>query len=188
MSSGVLRVLDVTIALTILIFGGLAWILVALVICLEGGGSALFRQSRLGRHGATFQMLKFRSMISGAELQGTYSTAPSDGRVTRIGKLIRRTSIDEIPQLWNVVRGDMSLVGPRPIVEQQVSNYQPEALTKRLSVHPGLTGLAQVRSRHDSSFEQVLAADLEWVERRSIPLYLGILARTAIVLVTQSSY
>ena len=119
----------------------------ALAIKLEDGGPILYRQTRVGKDGRDFEVLKLRSMVVGAERQGAgYAVDRGDSRITRVGRLVRRTSIDELPQLWNVVRGDMSVIGPRPTLRYQVERYD-ERQRRRLDVRPGLTGWAQVHGR-----------------------------------------
>jgi lipopolysaccharide/colanic/teichoic acid biosynthesis glycosyltransferase len=161
-------------------------------------GPVLHRARRVGRGGVPFEILKFRTMVVGAASAGPGITAGGDPRVTRVGRLLRRTKLDELPQLWNVVRGDMSLVGPRPEDPRYVARYTPEQ-RRVLEVRPGITGLASVEYRNE---EAVLAAaadleqayvdevmpaklvlDLCYVDRRSFALDLRILARTALALV-----
>lgn len=134
----------------------------ALAIALESGRPVLFRQTRLGRGGREFGMFKFRSMVQDASSIGPYFTAGDDPRITRVGRFIRRTSIDELPQLVNVLLGHMSLVGPRPDVPAQRALYSDADWAQRCSVRPGITGLAQALMRSDATPQQRLAFDLRY--------------------------
>ncbi len=147
-------------------------------IRLDSPGPALFRQTRIGRGAVPFTILKFRSMVSDAEARGGYSTQVGDPRITRAGAFVRRTSLDELPQLLNVLRGDMSLVGPRPDTPMQQSNYTQADWQRRHSVRPGITGLAQARLRSAATAEQRLALDLEYAENASVGRDFSILLET----------
>ena len=161
---------------------------VALVIRATSAGPVLFRQTRIGVDGHEFQMLKFRSMVTDAE-QRKPALAPQDEgngmlfkmrrdpRVTRVGAVLRRFSLDELPQLLNVVAGDMSLVGPRPPLPEEVAAYSGDA-NRRLRVRPGMTGLWQISGRSDLSWEESLRLDLRYVDNWSLALDLSILWRT----------
>jgi lipopolysaccharide/colanic/teichoic acid biosynthesis glycosyltransferase len=156
--------------------------LAALAVKLEDGGPAFYRQRRVGLHGSEFELLKLRTMIVGAERQGAgHAVDRGDARITRVGRVLRRLSIDELPQLWNVVRGDMSLVGPRPTLAYQVSRYSPRQ-RRRLDVKPGITGWAQVNGRAALPWDQRIELDLWYVEHRSAWLDVKILARTPLAL------
>lgn len=128
------------------------------------GGSAIYKQMRVGLHGELFSIYKFRSMVINAEKIGGFSTQQNDPRVTKIGRFIRKTSIDELPQLFNVVKGDMSLVGPRPNVPAQKEQYLISDWQNRNSVLPGITGLAQATLRSRATFEERLKMDLDYVK------------------------
>ena len=149
-------------------------LLVGLAIRLDSPGPVLFRQTRVGLNGRTFGMFKFRSMVKNAPSIGPYFTQTDDPRITRIGRFIRCTSIDELPQLINVLRGDMSLVGPRPDVPAQRSLYTQADWAQRCSVRPGITGLAQALYRSDSTEAQRLEADLRYTRDASLWLDLKI--------------
>lgn len=138
----------------------------------------VFRQTRLGLNGREFGMYKFRSMVKNAAQMGPYFTTDKDPRITRVGRFIRRTSIDELPQLINVLKGDMSLVGPRPDVPVQRSLYTEADWAERCSVRPGITGLAQALYRSEATYEQRLNADLRYAREASIWLDLQILVLT----------
>ncbi len=146
----------------------------ALAVAIESGFPVLFRQTRVGRHGRPFGMLKFRSMVKNAARIGPYYTSANDPRITRVGRFIRRTSLDELPQLLNVLQGDMSLVGPRPDVPAQQSLYSEADWAQRCSVRPGITGLAQALYRSDSTEAQRLEADLRYTREASLWLDLKI--------------
>lgn len=182
------RAMDVAIALTILFFTAPLLLVVALAIVLDSRGPVLFRQERVGRFGQCFTCFKFRSMHVGADAQRgdlkrhNEATGPifkmrSDPRITRVGRVIRRLSLDEMPQLWNVARGDMSLVGPRPPMPCEVEEYQDWHL-RRLDVAPGLTGLWQVSGRSKLTFDEMVMLDLFYAENWSLGLDLRILLRT----------
>lgn len=168
------RSMDIVLSLAALVLLSPALLMVALWIVLDSGWPVFFRQTRLGRGGQPFGILKFRSMRKDAAATGPYFTQANDPRITGVGRLMRRTSIDELPQLLNVLWGDMSLVGPRPDVPAQQSLYTPGDWALRCSVRPGITGLAQVRGRSQASFEQRLAFDLEYVKNPSVGLDLRI--------------
>ena len=146
----------------------------ALAIALETGLPVLFRQTRVGLNGREFGMYKFRSMVKNAAQVGPYFTTDNDLRITRVGRFVRRTSIDELPQLINVLKGEMSLVGPRPDVPAQRSLYTPVDWAQRCSVRPGITGLAQALYRSDSTEAQRLEADLRYTRDASLWLDLKI--------------
>jgi lipopolysaccharide/colanic/teichoic acid biosynthesis glycosyltransferase len=183
------RILDIVVGLTAIILLSPLLICVALVIKLTDGGPILFVQTRIGKDVVPFSCLKFRSMRTNADrlrdklmAESHHHDArtfkiPKDPRVTWIGRLIRKYSIDELPQLWNVVRGDMSLVGPRPAVPQEVAIYQPNDL-HRLQVKPGLTCIWQVNGRGDIPFARQLGMDIEYVENRSMWLDLKLIFLT----------
>jgi lipopolysaccharide/colanic/teichoic acid biosynthesis glycosyltransferase len=156
----------------------------AVAIKLDDGGPVLYRQRRVGYEGRDFDLLKLRTMVVGAETQGAgWAVDRGDPRITRVGRVLRRLSLDELPQLWNVVRGDMSLIGPRPTLRYQVDQYTPRQ-RRRLSVRPGLTGWAQVNGRTKLPWDERIELDLWYVENRSPWLDLKILARTPLALFT----
>lgn len=182
------RMLDVVTAGVGLVVLSPFLALIALAIVLDDGLPVLFRQTRVGLHGRPFQVLKFRSMQRNAEarladfagqneINGSAFKLTDDPRVTRVGRLLRRTSLDELPQLWNVLRSEMSLVGPRPPLPTEVAGYDLWH-RRRLSMKPGITGLWQVRGRRDPDFDTWVASDLEYIDRWSLMLDFQILART----------
>jgi lipopolysaccharide/colanic/teichoic acid biosynthesis glycosyltransferase len=153
--------------------------LAALAIRLESPGHPLYRQTRVGKDGRPFEICKLRTMVRGAEFTGAgLAIQEGDDRITRIGALLRRTSLDELPNLWNVVRGEMSIVGPRPTVQVQVDQYT-ERQRGRLNVKPGITGWAQINGRASLPWSERIELDLWYVEHRTLMLDLKILARTA---------
>ena len=153
--------------------------LAALATKLENGGPVLYRQTRVGRHGEDFEVLKLRSMVVGAEKLGAgYAVDQGDRRITRVGRVLRRSSIDELPQLWNILRGDMSVIGPRPTLRYQVEQYD-EHQWRRLEIRPGLTGWAQVQGRASLAWADRIELDVWYVDHRSFMLDLKILGRTA---------
>jgi len=156
--------------------------LAALAIKLEDGGPVLYRQSRVGQGGCDFELLKLRTMVVGAEKLGAgFAVDEGDARITRVGRVLRKLSLDELPQLWNVVRGDMSVVGPRPTLRYQVETYS-ERQRRRLEVKPGLTGWAQVNGRATLPWPERIELDVWYVEHRSPRLDALILARTPLAL------
>ena len=172
------RVLDATIAGLGLVIGSPALAVAAAAIKLDDGGPILYRQRRVGLNGEEFELVKLRTMQVGAEHTGAgYAVNEGDPRITRVGGLLRRLSVDEIPQLWNVVRGDMSLIGPRPTLSYQVERYTPRQ-RRRLEVKPGITGWAQIHGRARLPWEERIELDVWYVEHRSPWLDLRILART----------
>ena len=156
--------------------------LAALAIKLEDGGPVLFRQTRLGRDAQPFEILKLRTMTVDAEkLRSDGVVEAGDSRITRIGRLLRRTAVDELPQLWHVLRGDMSLVGPRPVPVPHLERYD-ERQRRRLEVRPGLTGWAQVHGRASLPWPERIELDVWYVEHQSLALDARILAGTLGVL------
>ena len=156
--------------------------LAALATKLESGGPILYRQTRVGMNGVDFEVLKLRSMVVGAEKLGAgYAVDQGDRRITRVGRILRRTSIDELPQLWNILCGDMSVIGPRPTLRYQVEQYD-ERQWRRLEIKPGLTGWAQVRGRASLPWAERIDLDVWYVDHRSPRVDLEILLRTPLAL------
>ena len=154
----------------------------ALAVKLQDGGPVLYRQRRVGKDGEEFELLKLRTMVVGAEKLGAgYAIDRGDPRITPTGRILRRLSIDELPQLWNVVRGDMSVIGPRPTLRYQVERYD-ERQRRRLEVKPGITGWAQIHGRAALPWEDRIELDVWYVEHRSPKVDLKILARTPLAL------
>ena len=154
----------------------------ALAVKLTSRGPVLYRQARVGKDGVEFELLKMRTMVVGAEAQGAgFAVDRGDPRITRVGRVLRRLSLDELPQLWNVLRGDMSVIGPRPTLRYQVEQYTPRQL-RRLEVRPGITGWAQVHGRATLPWAERIELDVWYVDHRSPMLDLKVLARTPIAL------
>jgi lipopolysaccharide/colanic/teichoic acid biosynthesis glycosyltransferase len=172
------RVVDAALAGIGLAVSSPALALAAVAIKLDDGGPVLYRQRRVGLQGEEFELVKLRTMKVGSEREGAgYAVNEGDPRITRVGRILRRLSVDEIPQLWNVVRGDMSLIGPRPTLAYQVERYTPRQ-RRRLDVKPGITGWAQIHGRARVPWDQRIELDVWYVEHRSPWLDLRILART----------
>ena len=139
----------------------------ALAVKLTSRGPVLYRQARVGKDGVEFELLKMRTMVVGAEAQGAgFAVDRGDPRITRVGRILRRLSLDELPQLWNVLRGDMSVIGPRPTLRYQVEQYTPHQL-RRLEVRPGITGWAQVHGRATLPWAERIELDVWYVDHRS---------------------
>lgn len=198
------RLLDIALALTLLIVLSPLMLLIAIAIKLDSPGPVMFVQRRTGRYGKPFNFFKFRSMSYGVdhgsvhrEFARRYANGEldaserhevhkpaSNGRViTRVGKWLRRSSLDELPQLWNILKGDMSFVGPRAWADYELENYK-DWHYRRLEVLPGLTGLAQISGRSSLSFDQIIRLDIEYIENRSLWLDLKIMLLTIPVVLT----
>jgi lipopolysaccharide/colanic/teichoic acid biosynthesis glycosyltransferase len=177
------RAFDVAVAGAALVLTSPVLLLAVVAIRLETPGHPIYRQRRVGKDGREFDVLKLRTMVAGAEAMGSgLAVSEGDARITRVGALLRRTSLDELPQLVNVLRGDMAIIGPRPTVPVQVAQYT-ERQRGRLAVLPGLTGWAQVHGRTALPWDERIELDLWYIEHRSPRLDLRILLRTvAIVL------
>jgi lipopolysaccharide/colanic/teichoic acid biosynthesis glycosyltransferase len=189
------RVIDVVVSLVLLLVAIPALALCALAIAVDSPGPIFFAQHRTGRDGRRFRMLKLRTMVTDAEeLKATLAhlnvlpppdfKIPDDPRITRVGRFLRATSLDELPQLFNVLRGHMSLVGPRP------TSFSPDTYdlwhTHRLDVAPGITGLWQVEGRNVTTFDERLRLDVQYIRRRSLWFDLQLLARTVLVVLRRS--
>lgn len=187
------RLLDVVVSLILLLVVAPTIAVLALVIMVDSRGNPFFVQTRVGLGGRPFRFVKLRTMVRDAEArlgqlialneaQPPLFKIKRDPRVTRVGAFLRRSSLDELPQLWNVLRGDMSLVGPRPPLPREVAVYTPEQ-ARRLSVVPGLTGLWQVSGRSDIDFDRAVTLDLAYIDTWSLALDLSLLLRTLLVVV-----
>ena len=181
------RLFDILLAgLTLVVLAPLFG-LIALLIKLTTKGPAFYVQERIGKDGEPFPFIKFRTMVVEAETQGAgILCLKDDPRVTPIGRILRRVSLDELPQLLNVVRGEMSVIGPRPGLAYQASRYTPQQRL-RLSVRPGLTGWAQVNGRNSITWEKRIERDLEYVQRMSFAMDLLIILRTVPVMLMASN-
>ena len=172
------RALDLLIAGAVLVVTAPVMAAIALAIWLEDRNHVLLRQSRVGLHGEDFELFKFRTMVPNAHELGTgWLIAEEDPRITRVGAYLRKWSLDELPQVFNVLRGDMSIVGPRPTLRYQVEQYTPHQ-RRRLDVKPGITGWAQINGRNALRWPERIELDVWYVEHYSFALDLRILART----------
>jgi lipopolysaccharide/colanic/teichoic acid biosynthesis glycosyltransferase len=172
------RAADLAVAGGALLVASPLLALAALAVRLADGGPVLYRQTRVGKDGSDFELLKLRTMVVGAETMGAgLAVNRGDPRITRVGRLLRKVSLDELPQLWNVVRGEMSVIGPRPTLRYQVEQYD-ERQRHRLDVKPGITGWAQINGRAALPWAERIELDVWYVEHRSPGLDLRILART----------
>jgi lipopolysaccharide/colanic/teichoic acid biosynthesis glycosyltransferase len=193
------RAIDLLLAALVLVVLSPVWLVIAAAIRLSSPGPALFRREMVGQGGRRFTYFKFRTMREGddshhrewlhafvtrdAPYEGGDFKVRDDPRVTRIGAVLRRLSLDEVPQLINVIRGEMSVVGPRPPIPYEFDLYD-ERTRRRLAVKPGITGLHQVTGRSSVPFSTMLQIDIEYIERRSIPLDLSIMLRTPVVMLS----
>jgi lipopolysaccharide/colanic/teichoic acid biosynthesis glycosyltransferase len=193
--NGSRRLFDILVASVLLLVTAPLLLLIAVAVKLDSSGPALFRQRRIGRGQREFTMLKFRTMRSDADVarhrdyvqslidgdsgaeRGRLFKLSVDDRVTRVGRFLRSWSVDEVPQLLNVLRGDMALVGPRPVISYEVEMYPADYLP-RFAVKPGLTGLWQVSGRNERSYDEMVRLDIEYAERASLLLDLRILLKT----------
>jgi lipopolysaccharide/colanic/teichoic acid biosynthesis glycosyltransferase len=181
------RVLDLAVAATVGIVAAPVLAGIAIAIKLESRGPIFFRQERIGRNGRAFEIVKFRTLVNEpVRTPGDFLLSASDERITRVGAFLRRWSLDELPQLWNVLRGDMSIVGPRPTLRYQVEQYD-DFQRRRLEVAPGVTGWAQIAGRNSLSWPERIKLDVWYVEHRSLLLDLRILVATIPTLVRPGS-
>jgi lipopolysaccharide/colanic/teichoic acid biosynthesis glycosyltransferase len=180
------RAFDLVVALVALALTSPIMLAAVVAIRLESGGHPIYRQRRVGKDGAEFDVYKLRTMVAGAEHVGAgLAVTEGDLRITRVGKLLRRTSLDELPNLVNVARGEMSIIGPRPTVPVQVAQYTARE-RGRLEIKPGITGWAQVNGRTSLPWSQRIELDLWYIEHRSLRLDLDILVRTVRMVLTGS--
>ena len=172
------RILDLVIAIPLLVVMTPAFGIVAILIRRDSRGTAFYRQTRVGLDGREFRLIKFRTMVDGAEYIGAgLDNDAGDARITKVGARLRALSVDELPQLINVLIGDMSLVGPRPTLRDQVERYTPEQ-RRRLRARPGITGLAQISGRSTLPWSQRIIIDVHYVDNWSMRLDLAVLLRT----------
>lgn len=188
------RIMDVVCSLAALVVLSPIFLITALAIKIEDKGPVIFAQNRAGKDGQPFRMYKFRSMYVDAEKRrnellaqneadGPLFKIANDPRITKVGRFIRKTSIDELPQLWNILKGQMSIVGPRPLVtyeQSQCNEYQAQ----RLLVKPGLTCIWQVSGRSDTKFDELIEMDLEYIRNRSLWLDIKLIIKTVVVVFT----
>jgi sugar transferase EpsL len=174
------RVLDLAVSMVVLVLLAPVLMVTAVLVRARLGSPVIFRQRRPGRDGRPFQMWKFRTMTDARDARG--NLLPDEQRLTRFGQLLRSTSLDELPELWNVLRGEMSLVGPRPLLMEYLDRYTPEQ-ARRHEVRPGITGWAQVNGRNSLSWEEKFEHDVWYVENQSLMLDLKILWKTLVSVV-----
>lgn len=182
------RIFDLMFSCFSLILLSPLFLIVAIAIKLESKGSVFFKQERLGENGRVFEIYKFRSMCVGAEKKGVYEMQ-NDSRVTRIGRIIRATSIDELPQLFNIIKADMSLIGPRPTLTYHPKRYEEytNEQKRRFVVKPGITGLAQISGRKAMLWDERLKKDVEYVKNLSIMLDAYIFFKTFLVVISKKN-
>lgn len=179
------RGFDIAGSLLLLLVTSPIWMVVAILVRRSGPGPIFYRQNRVGLYGRVFRIFKFRTMVSNADKIGGYSTSDGDARITPVGRVLRRYSLDELPQLLNVLKGDMSLVGPRPDVPAQGELYTAAELEKRNSVRPGITGLAQATVRSSATAAERMRLDLDYVDRQDFLFDMKIMVMTARQIVTK---
>ena len=194
------RIFDLASVVVILALFGWLMLIIAALVRMSGGKKVIYGHTRVGRHGRLFQCLKFRSMVSNSEevLRNLLETDPdaraqwerdfklkNDPRITKIGRFIRKTSLDELPQLWNVIKGEMSIVGPRPVVQAEFEQYYGDAKGHYLAVPPGLTGLWQVSGRNDLDYAERVELDKSYVEKSNVFYDFIIVMRTVKVMVVR---
>jgi lipopolysaccharide/colanic/teichoic acid biosynthesis glycosyltransferase len=178
------RLIDLAVASVALLVSSPVMLVAMVAIRVESHGSPIYRQRRIGRHGEPFEMLKLRTMVSGAEHHGAgLAVNYGDPRITRAGRVLRRFSLDELPNLVNVLRGEMSVVGPRPTIQAQVDQYTP-LQRRRLEVKPGITGWAQINGRASLPWHERIELDIWYVDHRTLRLDLAILWKTVRLLVS----
>ena len=186
------RLIDITCSFVGILVLSPLFIIIAIIIKFTSKGPVFFSQKRVGRNGKEFDMYKFRSMVVNAEelkeklaaqneMSGPMFKMKDDPRVTKVGKFIRKTSIDELPQLWNILKGDMSLVGPRPSLPKEVAQFD-EWMYKRLEVKPGLTCYWQVSGRNNIDFEDWMKLDVKYVKERNLWIDIKLIFKTVFVL------
>ncbi|HEU0295014.1 MAG TPA: sugar transferase [Anaerolineales bacterium] len=194
------RVLDITLILLAAPYILLAFLAITILIKMDSPGPVFYRQTRIGRFGRKFHVYKFRTMVQNADqiLQNYLDNSPQlkaqwlathklkeDPRVTRLGSILRKSSLDELPQLWNIIIGDMSLIGPRPIVDAEIEKYG-KCFDLYIQVRPGLTGLWQVSGRNDTTYQRRVELDEYYIRNRSLKLDLHILWKTAFVVLRRT--
>ncbi|HVS85723.1 MAG TPA: sugar transferase [Gaiellaceae bacterium] len=176
------RLADLAVTIPALVVAGPLLAAAAVAVKLQDGGPVLYRQTRVGKDGRDFELLKLRTMVVGAETIGAgFAVDHGDSRITRVGRVLRKLSLDELPQLWNVIRGEMSVIGPRPTLRYQVERYD-DRQRRRLDVKPGITGWAQIHGRATLPWAERIELDVWYVEHRSPAIDLKILALTPFAL------
>jgi len=177
------RVFDIFFTFILLVVLAIPLLIIAIAIKIDSRGPIFFRQERVGKGGKIFKILKFRTMYTGTEKEGLgYHTNSNDPRITRVGRFLRYLSLDELPQLFNVLKGEMSVVGPRPTLKYQVDEYT-EFQRRRLELRPGITGLAQISGRNALSWPERIKIDVKYIDNRYFLLDLKIIIKTLIQLI-----
>jgi len=161
-------VFDIIVSLFSIIILSPIFFIIYVSILIDSGSPAIYKQTRIGKNKKEFKIYKFRTMVINADKIGSTSTLPGDKRITKIGQVLRRTSLDELPQLFNVFKGDMSIIGPRPDVEESMKLFTEEHIQKRLSVRPGITGLSQINGRSNISLEERIYYDEKYSDEISL--------------------
>ncbi len=183
------RIFDIVVSLITLIVLSPVLLIILILILFDDGLPVFFRQERVGKDGRLFKMNKFRTMVKNASKIGSHQTSRNDARITKLGRILRKASLDELPQLINVLKGDMSIVGPRPNVVAQKDLFSEENWNLRNKLPPGITGLAQVSGRSDCSLEERLNLDIKYIETQNFLLDLKIIFKTFyIVIFGKSSF
>lgn len=176
------RLFDIVFSALLLVTLSPLMVLIFLLILFESGSPAVFKQLRIGKNAKVFVLFKFRTMLTDIDAEKNFDCSKDDRRVTKLGKLLRRTKLDELPQLINVLKGDMSIVGPRPTLKPQVDNYN-ERQMRRLEVRPGITGLAQVSGGNTRTWDERIELDIHYIENMSMLLDLKIMLKTVLVVI-----
>ena len=177
------RVMDIFISLILLIVLSIPMIIIGIAIKIESKGSAIFKQVRTGKNGKNFYLLKFRSMV----IDNDVHNLKEENKVTRIGRFIRKTSLDELPQIFNVLKGDMSLIGPRPWIPEYYENFTEEQ-KRRVEVRPGITGLAQAVGRNNLSVFEKISYDIEYIKNLSFIMDIKVIFMTIKTIFTKEGY
>ena len=181
------RTFDISLSFSMLVFLSLPILLLAVIIKLTSSGPAFYKDNRIGRHNCSFKMLKFRSMVDTTPQKATHLLENPQQWITPLGKFLRGTSLDEIPQLWNILKGDMSFVGPRPALFNQADLISLREMKNIQSLRPGLTGFAQINGRDDLTIEEKVLYDEEYLENMSFLMDLKILFRTVFFVLSRKS-
>lgn len=172
------RIIDVVFSVVLLIVLSIPFFIIAILIKVDSKGVVFYRQKRVGKNGKLFEIYKFRTMVADADKIGSFSTSKNDSRITKVGAFLRKTSLDELPQVINVILGEMSFIGPRPDVPQQKELYSEEEFTQRHQVLPGITGLAQCVNRHTATLEERKQSDIYYANNVSLALDMKIILLT----------
>ncbi len=181
------RIFDFIGAFVLLLFCVIPFCIISILVKKDSRGPIFYRQKRIGKNGSIFKIYKFRTMVANADQIGAYSTSVNDSRITPFGAFLRKTSLDELPQIFNILRGEMSFIGPRPDVPQQKERYTEEEFKERHKVLPGITGLAQSLNRHNSTIQEKISKDIFYANNLSLFLDIKIIFFT-LKTIFQGSY